>query len=140
MLNKIHYRRPLVIGTGGGNDIVSACLIVANLRDNEINADVAGVCSPGAVHTYGFSEEMPINAVTSGSRRYIHSKNVINISFVDSKIPELLGKEGAFIEYYRRPGGETLYCALINADGEQRKYYRGSRRSITYSFIFIQDR
>jgi len=40
-----------------------------------------------------------------------------------SQYKELLGKEGAFIEYYRRPGGETLYCALINADGEQRKYY-----------------
>jgi len=100
MLNKIPYRKPLVIGTGGGNDIVSACLVVANLRDKGIIADVAGVCSPGAVHTYEFSEEMPINVVTSGTRRYIHSKNVKEISFLDSKIPELLGNEGISSRVY----------------------------------------
>jgi hypothetical protein len=46
MIDKIQYKKPLVIGTGGGNDIVSACLIVANLKDKGIDADVAGLCSP----------------------------------------------------------------------------------------------
>jgi len=111
MLGKITYKKPLVIGTGGGNDIVSACLVVANLRDRGIIADVAGVCSPGAVHTYNFSEEMPINIVSPGVRRYIHAKNIIPISFVDSKIPELLEREGISSRVYNlsfRKGTQRL--------------------------------
>lgn len=115
MLDRIPYQRPLVIGTGGGNDIVSACLVIAELRDRGIKADVAGVCSPGATHTYNFSEEMPINTVTSGTRRYIHAKNVIGISFIDGKIPELLEKEGISSRVYNlsfRNGTQRLIESL----------------------------
>ncbi|MBI4440618.1 DUF1152 domain-containing protein [Candidatus Woesearchaeota archaeon] len=95
------YRHPLIIGTGGGNDIVSACLLVADLALAGIEADVAGLCSPGASHTYDEEPEGPINKVTAHARRFIGKRE---LTFIDAHIPTLLGVEGLRANVYNLSG------------------------------------
>jgi len=118
MKENIPYKRPLVIGTGGGNDIVSACLIVADLKNKGIAADVAGVCSPGAWHVYNedsLDAEDSINLVTPSARRFIPTKSSINLSFIDAEIPNLLRREGLASDVYNlscRHGTSELISGL----------------------------
>lgn len=93
MFETVPYKHPLVIGAGGGNDIVSATLVVADLDSVGIRADLAGMCSPGAVHKYGANDEEPINTVTADTSRFRPSKKLHELSFIDAKVPELLRQE-----------------------------------------------
>lgn len=93
-LSKIPYKRPLVIGTGGGNDIVSATLVLSDLINAGKKPDLAGLCSPAAWHNYELGDEKPINIVTDKTSRLRPSKNPKELSFIDPKIPGLLRKEG----------------------------------------------
>jgi hypothetical protein len=125
MLEKINFQRPLVIGTGGGNDIVSACLIVSEFRNKGINADVAGLCSPGADHFYNgssFENEDYVNLVTSSAKRFIASKNPKQISFLDAELPRLLNQEGIQARVYNlsgKYGTSNLIAGLTDLISEQ---------------------
>lgn len=91
---KITYKKPLVIGMGGGNDIVSATLVLSDLINLGRKADLAGICSPGAWHFYDGKEEKSVNIATSQTKRYRPSKNPVELSFIDAKIPQLLKEQG----------------------------------------------
>ncbi|HLC97321.1 MAG TPA: DUF1152 domain-containing protein [Candidatus Nanoarchaeia archaeon] len=115
----IPYQKPLIIGTGGGNDIVSATLVVAHLREQSIPADLAGVCSPGAWHRYAGKEEQPINRVTKDTNRYRPSLNPVPFSsldaFIDAHLPEALQQEHLPTSVYNlsfRCGTEPLVESL----------------------------
>jgi len=117
MLNQVLFKKPLVIGTGGGNDIVSACLIVSDLKEKGINADLAGLCSPGAWHCYecSLNGEASVNRVTEHARRFIPSNQPVNLSFIDSLLPNLLRQEEIPAEVYNlscRYGTSKLIAGL----------------------------
>lgn len=115
LINQIPYKRPLVIGTGGGNDIVSATLIVAALRAVNQEADLAGMCSPGAWHTYDGKEEAPVNVVVSDAKRFLPSKNPVYLSFIDGFLPQLLQSNGLNVRVFNlscRYGTSKLIGAL----------------------------
>jgi len=94
MFEDLPYEHPLIWGTGGGNDIVSATLVLADVCRAGKTADLAGMCSPGAWHTYDGKPEDCVNRVTAGTRRFIPSRNLLEKSFVDHKVPELLSCQG----------------------------------------------
>lgn len=83
------YKKALLLGTGGGNDIVSTMLIAEYLMNQGIQCDVAGVLSPGAIHEFNGEIEQPINKLEKDARRYIASNNRCEISFIDSILPDL---------------------------------------------------
>ncbi len=104
MLENITYKHPLIIGTGGGNDIVSATLILADLQKNGTCADLAGICSPGALHFYDSVIEKPINLVSCESKRFIESKLPRELSFIDSQLPAVLQSQGFNCKVYNLSG------------------------------------
>lgn len=106
------YKNALIVGTGGGNDIVSATLIADYLSNNGINCDVAGILSPGAVHEFNGKFEEPVNQLKGDVRRYISSKNRREISFLDTMLPQLSKKLGykinRFYDFSTRFGTNVL--------------------------------
>ncbi|MEK6964419.1 MAG: DUF1152 domain-containing protein [Nanoarchaeota archaeon] len=115
MFEDLPYQKPLVVGTGGGNDIVSATMIVADLRQHGKQADLAGICSPGAWHAYGGVPEAPINRVSSRATRFRQSKTIRPISFLDARVPGSLQKQGLEVKVYNwscRFGTEALTESL----------------------------
>jgi hypothetical protein len=100
MIENIEYQHPLIIGTGGGNDIVSASLVLADLRKKGIKGDIAGICSPATFHNYNGNPENPVNLVSKNTSRYIPSKNRTRLSFIDAELPELLEKEDISCNVY----------------------------------------
>ncbi len=83
------YKKALLLGTGGGNDIVSTMLIADYLINQGIQCDVAGVLSPGAIHEFNGEIEKPVNKIDGDARRYIASNNRCEISFIDSILADL---------------------------------------------------
>lgn len=100
MLENIPYKNPLIVGTGGGNDIVSSVVVLSDFVFSGRNADIAGVCSPAAVHFYGGNEEAPVNIVSSSAKRFINSRLPKEIPFIDAKLPELLQAQGWVAKVY----------------------------------------
>ena len=120
MFEEIPYRRPLVVGAGGGNDIVSATLILADLARAGRKPDLAGICSPGAWHLYEGKEkqpveEQPVNVVSESAKRYRPSRIAQPLSFIDANVPGLLKKEGIDAKVYNlscRYGSSRLIMGL----------------------------
>ncbi|MBI5066177.1 DUF1152 domain-containing protein [Candidatus Woesearchaeota archaeon] len=83
------YNKALLIGTGGGNDIVSAILPALYLSKQGTQVDIAGILSPGATHTYRGKQEQVINKLEGDVKRFISSKKPTEISFVDSSLPQI---------------------------------------------------
>ncbi len=86
------YRRALVLGTGGGNDIVSAIIPALQLQKLGIETDIAGILSPGAVHTFDKAAEKVVNRIDGRVRRYIPGTKSIEISFMDALLPGIAKK------------------------------------------------
>jgi len=82
------YRKALVFGTGGGNDIVSAILPALYLQDYGIKTDIGGILSPAAVHTFNGGIERVVNRLEGDIRRYIPAKEPVPLSFLDSMLPK----------------------------------------------------
>ncbi|MBI4919540.1 DUF1152 domain-containing protein [archaeon] len=80
------YNKALILGTGGGNDIVSSVLPALHLLKEEIQVDIAGMLSPGAVHFYNGEQEKVINYLEGRVKRFVSSKELAQISFVDSEL------------------------------------------------------
>jgi len=121
---KIPYKKPLVIGMGGGNDIVSATLVLSDLTNAGKKPDLAGICSPGAWHIYNEKEEKPVNIVTSQTKRHRPSKNPVELSFLDIKLPELLKEQNINSKVYNlslRYGTSSLISGMQELIKE-RKY------------------
>ncbi len=115
MFEDIPYQRPLVIGTGGGNDIVSAALVAADLQIAGRKPDLSGMCSPGAYHFYNAEKERPINHVTKDVTRIIPALQPKQINFIDGMIPMLCLKYGLETHVYNlssQCGTENLLCEL----------------------------
>lgn len=104
MLDKISFKKPLVIGTGGGNDIVSASLIIAELQNKNIFGDLAGVCSPGAIHFYNGQPERSVNEVSADAQRFLESKQRKQLSFIDGYVPSALKNNGINAGVYNLSG------------------------------------
>jgi hypothetical protein len=104
MLEKITYKKPLIIGTGGGNDIVSASLVLAELQRQGIYSDLAGICAPGAIHFYKGIKEDSLNEVSEETERFIESKNKLKISFIDGNLPNLLAENNLSASVYNLSG------------------------------------
>ncbi len=95
MFNEIinKYHKVLLIGTGGGNDIVSTLIPQQHLQKRGIQTDIAGILSPGAIHYFNEKLEDVVNIVNSNSRRIITGKEDVAISFVDSLLPQIVKDE-----------------------------------------------
>jgi len=104
MFETIPYQRPLVIGTGGGNDIVSAALVAYDLQFAGRKPDLAGICSPGAVHFYAGERERPVNHVTNNVSRIIPAKTPVPIGFIDGMLPALCTQYGLESKIYNLSG------------------------------------
>jgi hypothetical protein len=106
------YKKALVVGTGGGNDIVSATLVADYLSKSGLECDVAGVLSPGAVHEFDGSLEKVVNKLGGDVRRYINSRDRKEISFIDSILPSLAKEKGysvgSFYDFSLKYGTEKL--------------------------------
>ena len=116
--NLSKYNRALVVGTGGGNDIVSATLISDYLSKQGIICDVAGILSPGAIHEFGSEYEKPVNLIEGEIKRYINSKEKREISFIDSDLPELAKSleypVNRFYEFSTKYGTKELLDSVNN--------------------------
>jgi len=112
------YKKALVFGTGGGNDIVSAYLVSLYLENQGLEADVGGILSPAAVHTFSGKTEEVINELRGAVKRYLPSKNPVEISFFDAVLPEILSKTGAperkFYDFSIRYGTSAFVEGLTN--------------------------
>lgn len=84
------YNKALLIGTGGGNDIVSALLPALYLINQGTQVDIAGILSPGAVHTYQGKPEQIINKLEGVVKRFISSKRPTEISFIDTSLLQIV--------------------------------------------------
>jgi hypothetical protein len=93
-----NHKKALVLGTGGGNDIVSALIVALDLQKHGLEVGLAGVNSPAAIHTYGGELEQPVNRIVPNTRRYIPAKISREISYVDAHLPELLEKHDMQID------------------------------------------
>lgn len=106
------YKKALVVGTGGGNDIVSATLIADYLTSSGVECDVGGILSPGAIHEFDGNLEKVVNKLGGDVKRFISSKNKKEISFIDSMLPELSIEKGYsignFYNFSLRYGTEKL--------------------------------
>ncbi|VVB80067.1 Uncharacterised protein [uncultured archaeon] len=124
MLENIPFKRPLVLGTGGGNDIVSATLVLDDLRRQGVYADLAGMCSPGAFHVYNGKLEDSVNIVSEDTHRFIESKDPKEISFVDSKLPSILQARGFSLNVYNLSGryGTSRLISQLNSLIAQNNY------------------
>jgi len=115
MFEAIPFKKPLVIGTGGGNDIVSATLVLADLQDRKVYGDLAGICSPGAIHMYNGVSEKSVNSVFENTQRFIDSKSRKQLAFIDSLVPQVLknnGIQGRVYNLSGRLGTEALVNEL----------------------------
>jgi hypothetical protein len=81
------YRKALVVGAGGGGDIVSDALAAMYLQRQGIETDVAGLLSPAAMHVFPHGYEDIVNELSEDVIRFIPSKKPVNISFVDAALP-----------------------------------------------------
>lgn len=118
------YTKALVIGTWGGNDIVSATIAVQKLAELGISADLAGILSPWAIHTNAGQPEQCVQELTGSITRQIASKIPKKLSFVDTDFPLLVRQQGLPIEHIYdfslRFGTERLHEAvqtLIQSNG-----------------------
>jgi len=88
------YKKALVLGTGGGNDIVSALIPALHLQQMGIETDLAGMLSPAAEHQYGIVGEKEINWVGRMTCRWIENpRDRIQISFIDGLLPAILAEK-----------------------------------------------
>ncbi len=92
--NRKRYRKALVVGIGGGNDMFTASLVVAHLLGIGIETDVAGVLSPMAVHTFKGKIENPVNRIQGTVERFIHAPQPVRIPFVDGSAPKFFRHAG----------------------------------------------
>jgi hypothetical protein len=106
------YRSALVIGTGGGNDIVSTLIPAQHLQRRGIKTDIAGVLSPAAVHRFNGNLEKVVNNIVGDVKRVIPAPNEVPISFVDGSLPALVRdcgiNIGAFYDFSTRYGTARL--------------------------------
>lgn len=79
-------KRVLVVWTGGWHDIGSASLVALFLAEHGISADVAGILSPAAHHTFDGNPEQSVNSLVAATHRTIPSvrgQKDTSISFTD---------------------------------------------------------
>ncbi len=91
------YKKALVFGTGGGNDIVSAILPALHLDNKGLEVDIAGILSPAAVHTFDGIFEKPVNLINDSVKRYIFTPGYKEISFLDESLPDIIEQENIAI-------------------------------------------
>jgi hypothetical protein len=84
------YKKALVIGTGGGNDIISAIIPALYLQKLGIETSVSGVLSPVANHTYKGINEKTINKIQEVKRYVETPEGTKEIGLVDNFIPYLM--------------------------------------------------
>lgn len=106
------YHKALVIGTGDGNDIVSAIPVAVQLQEYWLQTDIAGVLSWAAFHSYEWSPELPINRVVWNTQRFISHPAKKEVSFVDphllSAVDDLAIPIDNFYNFSTRFGTEKL--------------------------------
>jgi hypothetical protein len=119
------YSSALVIGTGGGNDIVSTLIPAQHLHRRGIKTDIAGVLSPAAVHRFNGNLEKVVNTIDGNVERVIPAPEVIPISFVDGSLPIFARNCGieidSFYDFSIRYGTSRLVEG-VNELIEQRGY------------------
>ncbi len=119
------YKKAFVFGTGGGNDITSAVLAAMYLQKHGIETDIGGLLSPAAMHTFDDVPEKAVNRLEGSVKRRIPSKQAVDISFFDSRLPKFAADEGVeirnFYELSIRFGTATLADA-VNRLIEENRY------------------
>jgi hypothetical protein len=78
----------LIVGMGGGNDIVMSVLLAEYLA-RRVEVDIAGVLNPAAWHNFGGKDERPINLNSGAIIRKIPSKKFPAKRLVDSYLLDL---------------------------------------------------
>lgn len=94
------YNKALVLGTWWWNDIVSSIIIALDLQKKGIQTDLAWVLSPWAIHYFDGQKEQPINRIHGDVKRFINSRSLKEISFVDGFLPAIAAKYGVNISNY----------------------------------------
>jgi hypothetical protein len=108
------YKKALVFGTGGGNDIISSIIPALHLQKLGIQTDIGGVLSPVANHSFDKKEERPINEINNVKRivetpyiltgsfhdRFCDSTQIKEIGLVDNFIPDIIKKENLNINKF----------------------------------------
>ncbi len=94
------YNKALLLGTWWWNDIVSTIIIALDLQKQGIQTDIAWVLSPWAIHYFDGQKEQPINRIQGEVRRFINSRSLKEISFVDWFLPAIAAKHGVNIANY----------------------------------------
>ena len=94
------YKKALVIGTGGGNDIVSTLLPAQYLQIRGIQTDIAGILSPAAVHEFNGNLENVVNVIEGNIKRTILAPEEFSISFIDEHLPDFVKKVGLNVENF----------------------------------------
>lgn len=97
-LNK--YKKALLLGTGGGNDIVSTIIPAQHLQKREMQTDAAGVLSPGAIHRYNGNLECIVNRIQGCVNRVIPAPQEIPVSFIDNSLPKFVRDESLEISNF----------------------------------------
>ena len=123
LLDAIPFKKALLVGTGGGNDICSTTLIAAYLQNKGIQVDIAGVNSPAARHTYDCVPEETINVVSS-AKRFIPYRGGVEVRYIDNLLPSLCRQNGLKVEVFNFSFlfGTDRLIADLNQFVKNRKY------------------
>lgn len=94
------YKKALLIGTGGGNDIVSTLIPAMHLQKKGLKTDIAGVLSPAAIHIFDGKLESVVNEISEKTSRFIPTPTNTHISFVDGYLPNVVNDNGIEINKF----------------------------------------
>ncbi len=123
-LGQQQLKHVLVVGSGGGNDIVSAVLVAEALHAYGTKVDIAGILSPRFKHIFDDQDEQTINTITATSRRFALGKQLTERAYIDATLSRVLSttrsKIGQILGLSLRQGTIGLTTAIENLSAQEK--------------------